>query len=91
MCHLAVSGGSSSGTQHGGVPPGGTQNAALQGEHAQHPGVHAGCTALTLGHQVSHHLPGTHTLSVCNDVQYIFSLSRGLIYKACVCTKKALK
>lgn len=33
----------------------------------------------------------TPCLSVCNDVQYILSLSRGLIYKACVRTKKDLK
>ncbi|XP_034566678.1 uncharacterized protein LOC117831893 [Notolabrus celidotus] len=50
-------GGGSRGIQQGGVPPGGAQNTALQGEHAQPPGVYAGCSTLTLEHQASHHLP----------------------------------
>lgn len=60
MCVLFfVSGGSSRRTQKVGQPPGEAQNAALQGEHVQPPGVHAGCTTPTLEHQASHALPGT--------------------------------
>lgn len=75
MCVLfSVSGGSSRGTQQGEVPPGGGQNAALQGKHVHPLGVHAGSTTITLKHQASHHLPGTHTLclSVCLMMYSIF-------------------
>nr|XP_061839823.1 uncharacterized protein LOC133621630 isoform X2 [Nerophis lumbriciformis] len=59
--------GSSRGTLQEVVPPEGAQNTALQMEHIQPPGVHAGCT--TLEHQASPYLPAHENISTFDTIK----------------------